>query len=63
MPQDKRMKAQMAALQSMNMLRGVQNFYKLKLGFKPQQYQVEQPSGFNNDTTPAYLENSKRQGS
>ena len=55
-------KKQMQALQGQNMLKGLQDFYKLKLGFKPMQYQVEQPSGFNNDTTPMYLQNSKTSG-
>ena len=54
---------QMNAMQQLSALRGVQDFYKLKLGFKPQQYQVEQPSGFNNDTTPMYLQGSSTKNS
>ena len=39
-------------------VKGVQNFYKLKLGFTAPQMQVEQPSGMNFDTTPSYLKPS-----
>ena len=37
---------------------GIQEFYKLKLGYKPSplQMQVEQPSGNMPETVPSYLQ-------
>ena len=56
------LKRQQMAIRQHNMLRGVQDFYKLKLGYKQPQFQVEQPSGVNQDTTPMYLQTTRTQG-
>ena len=42
-----------------NQLRGAQDFYRLKMGYKPMPYQVEQPSSSTVDTTPSYLQDMK----
>ena len=39
-------------------VKGVQNFYKLKMGYTAPQMVTEQPSGMNFDTTPSYLKMS-----
>ena len=48
-------------------VKGVQNFYKLKLGYKPAQMQTEQPSGMNFAVEPSYIRtgggSNKPQGS
>ena len=59
---NKMLKRQQMAMAQAQKLRGVQDFYKLKLGYRPQPFQVEQPAGMNTDTTPMYLQTSKNQG-
>lgn len=43
-------------LYGMNALKGIHEYYRLKMGYKPQQYQVEQPSSVNVNTVPEYLQ-------
>ena len=50
------LKKQMQMMQGINMLKGVHDYYRLKMGYKPQPYQVEQPSSVNVNTVPEYLQ-------
>ena len=59
---NKMLKRQQMAIAQAQKLRGIQDFYKLKLGYKQQPFQVEAPAGMNTDTTPMYLQTSKNQG-
>lgn len=38
------------------MLNGEQQYWKMKNGIKPMNFQVEQPSGIQINTTPDYLQ-------
>ena len=59
MPGRQRMTPQQADMLRRNQLKGAQNFYQLKMGYKPMPYQVEQPSSTTIDTTPSYLQDMK----
>ena len=57
-----RMDRRMRTVMGMQAAKGVQDYYRMKMGYRTPQFQVEQPTSVNVNTVPEYLQTKSSGG-